>query len=354
MAMVNAELAIHNQERHDYAEFAARHGNEEYRERMAVLYAFWHCFNQEHCAGRLREPHIGFSRTHPRVLGHCDRLALHGGQLQVILNEGLVFGTKTDWVVNPWLPAVGTGFFIEDLLLRFCVRHSVLELHNTEEPGYDGFGPLFVSKANEISAVNGLRQVVSRNRTGESYPLARYWPHNVWLEKDPYRYGNDVTEALLDLAAGRNDSIERRPLPPSLGTWELILSYLASGQSDRLLAMAIGHVDRLHDLRTRRLPVMRRCEAGLDDINGEPLGEVTIDPQWLIWNNSTVRKLAEAIYEHRIFAELPILADALEDAGCWDGRILRHLRHHHEHTRQCWVIRRLVSQSGDARKNGTP
>ena len=343
--MDNNESAFHDQERRDYAEFAAKHAKKEYRQRMAVLYPYWHQFNQKHCGGRLREPHIGFSRTHPRVLGHCDGLTLHGGQIQIILNEDLVFGRKREWVVNPWFPADGTRLFIEDLLLRFSVRQSVLELHNTEEPGYDGYGSFFAQIANQVGTAEGLGPVVPRNRTGENHYLARFWPHNVWLEKDPRRYGNDLTEAALDLAAGRNDALRCNPMPPSLGTWEFILHYLANGHTDRLLAMATGHVDRLHDLRTRQLPVMRRCEAGLQDIDGEPMNaaEIVFDPQWLRWNNGTVRKLAEAVYEHRIFSELPILADAMEDAGCSDGRILRHLRHQHEHTRRCWVLGKLLA-----------
>jgi len=152
-----------------------------------------------------------------------------------------------------------------------------------------------------------------------------------------------VTQDLLDLGAGRNDAIQRGSLPPSLGTWELILHYLANDRHERLLEMAIQHVDRLHDLRTSRLPVMRRCEDGLEDVNGDPLGLVVFQPEWLDWNNGTVRKFAQSIYEHRIFAELPILADALEDAGCTDEQILRHLRYNMEHTRRCWVLRRLLA-----------
>lgn len=57
----------------------------------------------------------------------------------------------------------------------------------------------------------------------------------------------------------------------------------------------------------------------LRDIFGNPFRPVTIDPTWLVWKNSTVVKLAQTIYDDRTFQNLPILADAFEDAGCQDG-----------------------------------
>ena len=63
-----------------------------------------------------------------------------------------------------------------------------------------------------------------------------------------------------------------------------------------------------------------------------------VDPAWLAWNNGTVPKLAQVIYEERRFADLPILADALEEAGCSDAGILDHFRRAGEHVRGCWAL----------------
>ena len=49
-------------------------------------------------------------------------------------------------------------------------------------------------------------------------------------------------------------------------------------------------------------------------------------------------KLAETIYDEEAFDRLPILADALEDAGCTDPAILDHCRKPGVHTRGCWVV----------------
>jgi hypothetical protein len=48
--------------------------------------------------------------------------------------------------------------------------------------------------------------------------------------------------------------------------------------------------------------------------------------------------LAQSIYEHRRFAEMPALADALEQAGCRETEILTHCRQEKEHARGCWVL----------------
>jgi hypothetical protein len=62
---------------------------------------------------------------------------------------------------------------------------------------------------------------------------------------------------------------------------------------------------------------------------------VHVSRQWLTAN---VASLAQAIYDDRAFDRLPILADALEDAGCDNADILNHCRQPGEHVRGCWVV----------------
>lgn len=62
---------------------------------------------------------------------------------------------------------------------------------------------------------------------------------------------------------------------------------------------------------------------------------VTIDQAWL---TPTVKEVAGTIYQERAFDLLPILADALEDAGCTSADILGHCRQPGEHVRGCWVL----------------
>jgi hypothetical protein len=64
-------------------------------------------------------------------------------------------------------------------------------------------------------------------------------------------------------------------------------------------------------------------------------GPVTIDPAWL---TPVVKQLARPIYERRAFGRLPVLADALEEAGCSDADLLGHLRGPGPHVRGCWAL----------------
>ena len=58
----------------------------------------------------------------------------------------------------------------------------------------------------------------------------------------------------------------------------------------------------------------------------------------LAWNDGTVRRIAEGIYGERAFDRLPILADALLDAGCDDEGLLAHCRSEEPHVRGCWAV----------------
>jgi hypothetical protein len=84
--------------------------------------------------------------------------------------------------------------------------------------------------------------------------------------------------------------------------------------------------------------------ALLRDLFGNPFRPVAVDPAWLTWNGGTVPRLAQAIYDERCFDRLPILADALEDAGCHDLAILTHCRGPGPHVRGCWVVDALLGK----------
>src|SRR5262249_41755540 len=85
--------------------------------------------------------------------------------------------------------------------------------------------------------------------------------------------------------------------------------------------------------------------ALLRDILGPlPFRPVTVPLSVLRWDNGTVVRLAQAIYFERRFGDLPILADALEEAGCGDSDILTHCRAAGSHVRGCWVIDLLLEK----------
>jgi hypothetical protein len=73
----------------------------------------------------------------------------------------------------------------------------------------------------------------------------------------------------------------------------------------------------------------------LDDIFGNPYRPVAFDPRW---RTSDAVALAQAIYDDRAFERLPILADALMDAGCEDEQVVGHCRNEGPHVCGCWVV----------------
>jgi hypothetical protein len=76
----------------------------------------------------------------------------------------------------------------------------------------------------------------------------------------------------------------------------------------------------------------------LRDIFGNPFRRPTVDPAWLAWSGRMVVNLARGIYDEYRFADLPVLADALEEAGCDDADMLAHCRGSGPHARGCWVV----------------
>src|SRR6516162_6936927 len=74
----------------------------------------------------------------------------------------------------------------------------------------------------------------------------------------------------------------------------------------------------------------------LRDIFGNLFRDVKVNPAWL---TSTVVALAQGIYDDYAFDRMPILADALQDAGCDNEDILNHCRDPKQiHVRGCWVV----------------
>ena len=79
----------------------------------------------------------------------------------------------------------------------------------------------------------------------------------------------------------------------------------------------------------------------IHDVFGNPFRCLRLDPSWL---TATVVALAAAIYDEQTFDRLPVLGDALEDAGCTNQEILGHCRGFGPHVRGCWVLDLLLGK----------
>lgn len=109
---------------------------------------------------------------------------------------------------------------------------------------------------------------------------------------------------------------------------------------------AAGWSHHLHNSYERALDALgeagdedsRVCAVALfREIYGNRfLHPVTFDPAW---RTSDVMALANGIYAERAFDRMPILADALQDAGCDNADILGHMRDAKAtHVRGCWAL----------------
>ncbi len=75
-------------------------------------------------------------------------------------------------------------------------------------------------------------------------------------------------------------------------------------------------------------------------------GPASLDPSWLSANGNLALHLAQTIRDERRFLELPVLADALEEAGCAEESLLSHCRDPGGHAGRCWAIDFLLGERG--------
>ena len=174
---------------------------------------------------------------------------------------------------------------------------------------------------------------------------------HVWplLDHPPSRLAIDVAVRYAD---GEADRDELKTARRTVGeVFSLNDSYL---QSQIAVAVCdeppkvVRAVSGIEQLLTRQYEVERRPHrakvgtvptprytALFRDIFSNLFRPVAVDPSWL---TSDVVALAKGIYSEHAFDRMPILADALQDAGCDSDDILTHCRGLSPHVRGCWVV----------------
>ncbi|MDY3556167.1 hypothetical protein R5W24_005330 [Gemmata sp. JC717] len=147
------------------------------------------------------------------------------------------------------------------------------------------------------------------------YDYTSFLYHGACETRDSILNGAEHADFILDLVVMSNP--DQQSFPDN----ELELSsYLPAGQ-DRLIKEIIG-----------------------------PLTPINFNSEW---RTSDVVALAEGGRAQAAFDRMPILADALQDAGCDNGDILNHCRHEQQHNEHCWVLRGILEGDGRATPVGT-
>ncbi|MGE3807940.1 MAG: hypothetical protein AB7K24_25020 [Gemmataceae bacterium] len=98
----------------------------------------------------------------------------------------------------------------------------------------------------------------------------------------------------------------------------------------------LGH---LHEaVLAGQLVMAPESAAVVRDLFANALQPMALEPDWLSWNNGAVPAIARRIHVENSCGDLPILADALEEAGCTSEAILAHARGPGPHYRGCWLL----------------
>ncbi len=104
---------------------------------------------------------------------------------------------------------------------------------------------------------------------------------------------------------------------------------------------SLGQVLSYGDPRAIAVSNSMTCDL-LREVAGYPFRPWCATTDWRCWNQGVIIEIARTIYCDERFKELPILADALEDAGCPNSEWVIHLRQPTGHVRGCWVVDQIL------------
>jgi ATP-dependent Clp protease ATP-binding subunit ClpA len=147
--------------------------------------------------------------------------------------------------------------------------------------------------------------------------------------------------ALSSVEADRRPSLELPDLPATVkrerAEFDAQIERLNEGKEEAVAEQDFEKAAHLRDqadkLKKKKENLLREWPA-----------RYPIDPSWLSWNGGAVATIARLIAEERRWEELPVLGDALQEAGCTDREILDHCRQPGEHLHRCWVLRLLLGK----------
>ena len=192
------------------------------------------------------------------------------------------------------------------------------------------------------AALAGLEQYVTgqvdRNELAALYALAKEATDAV---EAPFRIGvyiEDPNAHFYAAAAVQCATDPEQPQPHNYPSWVDAVVFHARWAIRRLTGERTGSSEEAKAADTGEAIIQANL---LRDIFGNPFRPVAFDPAWL---TSDVLALARGIYDERAFGRMPILADALQDAGCGNEDVLSHCRGAGPHVRGCWVVDRVLEK----------
>jgi hypothetical protein len=177
-------------------------------------------------------------------------------------------------------------------------------------------------------------------RSRHAVEVAERWADGLADEDERREALRSAQTAHVDfMAAGYEEGT--REEWETLGCARAASSAAVCGEGDELMVFGVTAALACESNSADRMQERAAQAILLRDIFGNPFRPVPRDPSLL---TSTVIALARAIYEERAFERMPILADALEEAGCSNTDILSHCRSEGPHVRGCWIVDRVMGK----------
>jgi hypothetical protein len=171
-------------------------------------------------------------------------------------------------------------------------------------------------------------------RIWDAFPDPRNRDLVAVVENRPDGNFNDpVLDAAVIASYGREP--EFRDEPAYWAAWCLGRGFYTMSAAQSAFVVAIKAVSTADGQQGREAEAKVQAALLRDIIGPLPFRPVAFDPAW---RTRTAVAIAQVIYDERDFSLLPVLADALEEAGCENANVLAHCRQPGEHVRGCWVV----------------
>jgi hypothetical protein len=186
----------------------------------------------------------------------------------------------------------------------------------------------------------------------------RLFAVNCLRQAEQFRWGKLTVSQDLEMAERYPDgeiTLARLQLSPyfrdlSIGEGYMLLAHpppFSTEAAVRVLrespAVAAGAATTSQDCYAAKNVARDQCHL-LRCIFGNPFSLVCINPAWLTWHDDLLVSMAQRIYNSSDFSDMPVLADALEEAGCADADLLAHLRGPGPHARGCFALDLLLGK----------
>jgi hypothetical protein len=169
--------------------------------------------------------------------------------------------------------------------------------------------------------------LAARLTAGEALSNAYGHQENPWLTDAQ----SDAACRATNYAAAAYDTLEDTAISSALKASDSTVNAIGCADDGQ------AEIDTAQDVLKQKTIQ----SAFVRDIFGNPFRPLILDPAWLSF---VAVSIAQAIYAELAFDRLPILADALEDAGCDNADILNHCRLPGDHARGCWVLDLLLGK----------